>query len=629
MTKIYANVVTLHCPVGPLSAQEAPEMNFIRRNLLAALASGAVAKAAASAASGWRGPETPVQPNHEVPMTTSTSYANALTDGSDPAATLDASTYGVQATNAPMHREMAQVFELSPEWFGAVGNGAVDDTAAINQYIAAVKQIGLAQNASVLAFRLRPGATYRISDSLRFGAASQTYNPVVKIFGNGAVITGTTPAGYAMVDCINTAATSTIENLMIIGQTGGAQGMGILHGYSQSINGGIGPYGDMTKTSVVVQGQFFYACTYNRGADCCISRDCVFNSTNPAGPNVGINAGGFSTITDPQGFWPILSHLATMQPMPVNPLGEVFDNCNIMSLYGTPIWISTPIGTMTFNSCYANSVFGAVPAVIIYISQVNAQFGCMNADMHFETGVLTHCFYINAPYATVAAPAQLVVARFKYKDLNIEPKTIFGVSPNIPYIRLDFVDLEIGFQFTGQTVFDNPAIYLVAGIVRAEIPGAGWNAPQMFNGSFYSSWPFSAYTFGPGTVLFNSSTANVTTIGGATPITINQPTLVNPVVQGTLMMEPRGGLVQTAAAPIQAAGTSYTSATQIPTQVSIVTGGTGGVVLPAAFFVQYTIYSLSTVAATVYGSGGRVVGTLAPGAVLRVYAMNATTYLVG
>lgn len=603
-------------------------MNFIRRNLLVALATGAMAKAAASAAGGWRGTASSVQPNHEVPMTTP-SYANPLTDGSDPTATLDASTYGVQAADAPIHRPLAEVFELSPEWFGAVGNGVADDTAAINQYIAAVKQNGQAQKAAVLAFRLRPGATYLISDSLQFGAAAQTYNPVVKIFGNGAVITGTAPAGYAMVDCINTAATSTIENLMIIGQAGGAQGMGILHGYSQSINGGIGPYGDMTKTAVVVQGQFFYACTYNRGADCCISRDCVFSSTNPAGPDVGIDAGGFSTITDPQGFWPILSHLATMQPMPVNPLGEVFDNCNIMSLYGTPIWISTPIGTMTFNSCYANSVFGAVPAVIIYISKVNAQFGCMNADMHFETGALTHSFYINAPYATATAPAQLVVSRFTYKDLNIEPKTIFGTSPNIPYVRLDFVDLEIGFQFTGQTVFDNPAAYLIAGIVRAEIPGAGWNAPQLFNGSFYSSWPFSAYTFGAGTVLFNCSTANVTTIGGTTPITINQPTLIDPVIQGTLMMETRGGLMQTAAAPVQAAGTNSASATQLQTQVSIVTGGTGGVVLPSAFFVQYTIFSISTAAATVYGNAGRVVGTLAPGAVMRIFALNATTYLVG
>lgn len=551
-------------------------------------------------------------------------YVQALTDGSDPSATQDASSFAVQASNATQFRPLATIFELSPEWFGAVGDGVADDTAAINAYIAAVKTAGKARNAPVLAFRLRPDSTYLISDSLQFGAPSQTYNPVVKIFGNGAAIVGTAPAGYAMVDCINTGVASTIENLVVVGNPGGAQAMGILHGYTQSINGGIGPYGGMIKSCVVVQGQFAYACTYNRGADGCISRDCTFNSANPAGPAVGVNVGGFSTITDPQGFWPIQSHLGPMQPMPVNPLGEIFDNCNMMSLYGCPIWISTPIGTVTFNGCYANSVFGTMPAITLYISQVNAQFGCMNADIHFETGSLTHAFFINAPYATPTAPAQLVMSRFKYKDLNIEPRTIFGVSPNIPYVRFDFLDMEIGFQFTGQTVFDNPAVYLVAGVIRAEIPGPGWNAPALFNGSFYSSYPFSAYQFGAGTVLFNCSTANVTTIGGTTPIVIEKPTLVNPMIQGALT-----GIVQTAGAPIQAAGTGYASATPMTTTIAIVTGGAGGVILPPGFMVTYTVFSISMQAATIYGAAGRVVGTLAAGGVMRIYAFNATTYLVG
>jgi hypothetical protein len=75
-----------------------------------------------------------------------------------------------------------------------------------------------------------------------------------------------------------------------------------------------------------------------------------------------------------------------------------------------------------------------------------------------------------------------------------------------------------------------------------------------------------------------------------------------------------------------AAGTNFATATQLTNNYSVVSSGTGGVILPTAFGTIYYVWNDTGSAITVYTPAGASLGTVAAGATGKWFAYNSTTY---
>lgn len=108
---------------------------------------------------------------------------------------------------------------VTPEQFGAVGDGVTDDTVAFNDAL---------QSTSVLYLR---NTTYAINPDIGIQCANKT------IIGNGAVIKAlpSSKQGYAIIDIVNSTH-AYIENLTIIGDRDEHTGTGGEWGHGISIN---------------------------------------------------------------------------------------------------------------------------------------------------------------------------------------------------------------------------------------------------------------------------------------------------------------------------------------------------------------------------------------------------------
>lgn len=119
---------------------------------------------------------------------------------------------------------------LTPEAFGAVGDGVTDDTTAMLAWVAEGKS-----SQKILA--LRPGATYLITQSLWFGTDS-TEDSVVSLFGNWGKIIGQFTSG-AIIDLVGIKNDSrfVMKNTYIEGDATTTPECGILQGRPKQASG--------------------------------------------------------------------------------------------------------------------------------------------------------------------------------------------------------------------------------------------------------------------------------------------------------------------------------------------------------------------------------------------------------
>jgi len=75
-----------------------------------------------------------------------------------------------------------------------------------------------------------------------------------------------------------------------------------------------------------------------------------------------------------------------------------------------------------------------------------------------------------------------------------------------------------------------------------------------------------------------------------------------------------------------AAGTTFATATQLTNNYSLISSGTGGVILPTAFGNIYYVWNETGSGITVYTPAGTSLGTVAAGATGKWFAYNSTTY---
>ncbi len=516
---------------------------------------------------------------------------------------------------------LSGAFILTPRWFGAKGDGVTDDTIALNAWITYIKSTRPNTSAAHLSFVFDPGATHLVSGPLNFGFAfTSGNNPSFNIVGNGATVIGTT-AGPAIIDCINFGYGSSIQDLTIIGNSGGAQGYGLVFGYSQ----GGGSYGftdTFKKRNVTISGYFAYACQLNRGSD--TSSAIQDNNSNFTSTNIGIDIGdsGFCTIIDAQGLWPLTSNIATISALTsANPIEYRRIECVDQSYHGSPFWIDTNVHP-DFSGGYANSQSSTpVPGCVIYVLQsLQGGLAQLKWTTHMETTTaLSYDFYFYAPWATSSNHAQVVYSQFEWTDLGYEANvSALGSGTYVTYIRLQGMKINAIKQGTG-TLLDTPANYLLSG----EINGLGpsqWSPPALFNGIFYGSGANTAYTWGAGTALYfnvDSGTGDFAIVGTST---FSLPTLTGPVsTSGNINISDGGGV-------ISAAGSTFATATQLTHQYSVVVSTPGGVILPTGLGCIYYVWNDGGGTLTVYSPAGAVVGTLATNQTGRWYAYNSTTY---
>lgn len=440
----------------------------------------------------------------------------------------------VLAAGSSAALSLAHSVELYPENFGAKGDGVTDDTAAINAYITYVKSLNSGNNAYIT-FQFKPNSKYLISGPLNFGSVfahgTSIYNPTFKILGNGATILGTT-LGPAMVDCINFNYGSSIQDITIYGVSGGAQGCGLLFGYSQQGTSGYGWSDTFQKRNVTIAGYFVYGCEINRGSD--TSADYFANNNNQISTNIGIDIGksGFCLIIDCQGQWPITSNMCALTPLTQsNPIRYVRHDCIDQSGHGSPFWMDSN-ASVEFNVGYANSTGGTpVPACVVYILQtLQGGIPRLKWTTHMETlGSLSYNFYFYAPWASSSNGAGISYYKFHWEDCDYEVSVAaLGSSPYVNYIRLQDAYISASPQGTPKPLFDVASNFLVSGTIQNAYPGA-WSPPSVFNGNFYAGGASSQFTWGAGNAFYwnqNSPTNDFTTLG-TSPWAINCPITIN------------------------------------------------------------------------------------------------------
>lgn len=513
--------------------------------------------------------------------------------------------------------------DLTPESMGAVGNGIADDTAALNNWIAAVKATAPANAA--LSYALRKNAVYKVSNTVNFGFATPgDGNPISVVHGNGATIIGTAPSG-ALVDFINFGPGTVLNDLKIVGLAGGGQQVGLLYGTSSSF------VGNFVHRNVTIFGYFAYGCEFNRGADICVAYNRLTANSNTTGIGQAIGNAGFSVIVDSQGQWGVTSGITTLQPITAaNSLQYKSYDCSDTGSAGSPYWFDTNLSPRFFST-YCNSTgTTAVPIAVIYILQtLQAGAPWYHWDVHGEQiNSLSCAFNFKAPWTTSTTPATLYCDHFYIKDQGFEGNaSMFKADPNITLIRLSGFESDVLFQ-AGGTMFDQPAIYQIIGTIRHLSP-AEWVAPALFTGEFESGFPASQYTWGNG-VAFHK----LTSIQGGNPlITLVGTGVLNvlgPQLGGTLLLQ-AGAFIGMSSSVVTAAGTTFATAVQCTGMYNVIEGSAaGGVIMPNVIGVETTYASQASGIVTVYGPGGGVVATIPAGNTtpIKIFRFNATTYFI-
>lgn len=291
--------------------------------------------------------------------TTQSNYTNEFTEAS--------------TDNLP---EQQSSSTLTPEMFGALGDGKTDDTVAFNKLFEVIRNSFVqANNSTTLPditvgynVQLGKGRRYRIDGSIN-ATGIWAHNWV--IYGEGAVLEGY--GSDKIVLDLTSSRFFTIHDLLIWGDSNSTPLVGIQVGRNDTQ-----VTGNFHMSNVRAIGTFNRSSFYNYCAENAQYDHCIFW-------NDKATSDSYAMIMDGNNTWGITSDYQTINvssPQPQSFTLQQFNNCTARKqISGSTIWMSRTSGGHKYINSYAVSY----DSVAIVISSDNFGHSDLYLDIHCET----------------------------------------------------------------------------------------------------------------------------------------------------------------------------------------------------------------------------------------------------
>ena len=353
------------------------------------------------------------------------------------------------------------VVELDVRAFGAVGDGAADDSGAINKAFAFLRkkhaQVGRYDVGYHVVF---PPGVYVVYSSINL---TNLRGINTKISGAGSVILGRCK-GVPILDALG-ARWLSIEDMTLIGDDLLTPSIGIQMGVvARDVVAD-----DHRLSNVKILGSFSAACLYNRGSETCgFDHLLLWNRSENS----------FCLIQDGLNHFDARSQFVAAKMAVDCDLSfneNEFINCDFRHQgKGAPVWLGDTARHI-FIRCYAATDSNA--AFVIHCGQ-NSHL-MLDIDCHCETSSM------NTVFVFEGISSKAIVHGFAYRDHRcFARQTVFSTSESLKHVTLENAQISIATvaQATCR-VFDDPLRWAVLGAYYCASESA-WNGDKVFRGIY-------------------------------------------------------------------------------------------------------------------------------------------------
>ena len=386
----------------------------------------------------------------------------------------------VTATGTPATRSVQDHFAevVNVKDWGAVGDGATDDAAAINAAMAYIRT-QLAALPAPLApyggFRLVfPYGVYVVRHSLNL-TNLQPWNGVGVIDGQGSIILGKI-AGAPVIDAMGSRWLH-FQDIGIYGDQTTRPSIGIQLGRSADW---VSADYHVFK-SVHINGYFTFTAFYNLASESMGCYSCEFrNSTT------GLNA--FCMVQDGINHWNITSAFVTVTT-PVEALqsfiGDLFNTCTWQGNGDNGVIWQSNTAEHKYVDCYASCQATSGASTITIYTVYQPHYGGpaatqLDIHCHCETTALKHAFLMTGP----AGQTFGFITEFSFQDHGCQAATsVFAIDAGsaLTLFSLRNVELRLGIP-GGAPLFDVPSKWQVSARYAGITGGLGATLPALWNG---------------------------------------------------------------------------------------------------------------------------------------------------
>jgi hypothetical protein len=332
--------------------------------------------------------------------------------------------------------------------FGAKGDGATDDSAAINAAIAACRTISYGSNGAwTLVF---PAAVYVVNSPLNFSIFRLTFRGN-NIDGQGSVIIGKC-AGGIVIDCTDSRWLH-FHDLSIQGDTTSVPKIGMQIGPTAAHSAD-----NIFLTHVNISGNFTLAGLYNKGSEMFSACQCYF------GNNV-TGSGAYVVVEDGINHWnatsPFITITQATETSQTNK-GHTYIQCSFQGVGTSGVIWAANIEQYRFIGCYASNTTASSNIFVLYnIADGSPAFSSVELDCHVETTALNTVFVVTA----TSGRTFWWGFELTYHDHQSSAKVaMFAIDPSSSITNAQLVDIELAVAEYGgstATLVDQPAKWSV------------------------------------------------------------------------------------------------------------------------------------------------------------------------
>jgi hypothetical protein len=391
-------------------------------------------------------------------------YNNLINGVPDGAGSGSGYTATGTTTSRSAQDRAAEVFNVMD--YGAKGDGATDDTAAINAAIAACVYLVNAGWGGIVYF---PAKKFRCNGSINLtGVGGFNVAPLV-VDAWGAIIdshaTGKPAVDGTWGQCVN------INGLTIRGDTTDKPTYGLQMARKDTT--GVGNSADWRTNGLTLTGSFSQAAMICLASESAVHVALRINNADPSGD--GLRMDGINHFNLTSAFQAITLPVNTSESFNDNIfVGAIIQTTNTTA--GSPLWITGALGAQFDKSYFSTG--GANSIVLFQKSGCNANYN-LQLNVHSETSAIHDTILVTGDAGSVDLQG------LRFEDYYIEAtNSVFKLGGSVTSVAMGGCELRINDGAGGWTkVFDNPGAWTVTGNAVMQPGSTRWNLNSQFIGT--------------------------------------------------------------------------------------------------------------------------------------------------